>query len=54
MKTVWASDFVPIFFGFVAYDEGYAAALEKMKAAGIDKVIAEYQTQLTEFLAGNK
>lgn len=40
----------PIKFGMVDYDEGYDAAIAKMKAAGLDKVIAEYQRQLSEYL----
>ena len=40
----------PIKLGLVSYEEGYKAALERMKAAGIDKVIEEYQKQMNEYL----
>lgn len=40
----------PIKLGIVSYEEGYEAALKKLKAAGIDKVIAEYQAQLNAHL----
>lgn len=44
----------PIKLGIVSYKDGYADALAKMKAAGIDKVVTEYQRQVTEYLAKNK
>ena len=37
--------------GFVNFDENYAAAVQKLKAAGIDEYIAEVQRQYDEFLA---
>ena len=37
--------------GFVNFDENYPAAVEKLKAAGIDEYIAEVQRQYDEFLA---
>ena len=40
----------PIKFGFVDYEEAYDAAIAKLKAAGLDKVIEEYQKQLNEYL----
>lgn len=36
--------------GFVNFDENYPAAVEKLKAAGIDEYIAEVQRQYDEFL----
>ena len=44
----------PIKWGLVDYDEYFPKALEKMKAAGIDKVVAEYDKQLKEWLANKK
>ena len=41
----------PIKLGIISYEEGYENALGKLKAAGIDKVIEEYQKQLNEYLA---
>lgn len=40
----------PIKLGLVSYEEGYENALARMKAAGIDKVIEEYQKQLNAYL----
>ena len=37
--------------GFVNFDENYAAAVQKLKDAGIDEYIAEVQRQYDEFLA---
>lgn len=41
----------PIKWGVVDFDKAYPAALDKLKKAGIDKVVAEYQKQLTAYLA---
>lgn len=40
----------PIKLGLVSYEEGYENALARMKAAGIDKVVEEYQKQLDAYL----
>jgi len=48
-NSIW-----PIKWGLVDYDEYFPKALEKMKAAGIDKVVAEYDRQLKEWLANKK
>lgn len=37
--------------GFVSFDENYAAAVQKLKEAGIDQYIAEVQRQYDEFRA---
>lgn len=39
----------PIKLGLISYEDGYADALARMKAAGIDKVIKEYQKQYDAF-----
>lgn len=44
------SDVYPIKLGIVKYDEGGQAAIDQLKAAGIDKVIEEYQNQLNAYL----
>lgn len=41
----------PIKLGIISYEEGYENALAKLKAAGIDAVVAEYQSQLDAYLA---
>ncbi|MCK4541437.1 MAG: extracellular solute-binding protein [Spirochaetales bacterium] len=45
---------LPMRMGLVSYEDGYANALAKMKAAGIDKVVAEYRKQFSAWLAGRK
>lgn len=44
----------PLKLGVVDYDKYYPAALDKMKAAGLDKVVAEYQKQLKAWLDSKK
>lgn len=41
----------PIGSGFVDYDSAYPKALERLKAAGIDKYMAEYQKQFSAWYA---
>lgn len=45
------SDFASIRTGFVSFDENYEAAVQKLKAAGIDEYIAEVQRQYDEYVA---
>ncbi|SFJ33116.1 putative aldouronate transport system substrate-binding protein [Paenibacillus sp. UNC496MF] len=52
VKAVITSDIAPIYAGVVDYDGHIAQAQQKLKAAGVDKVIAEYQKQLDAYLAG--
>lgn len=40
----------PIKLGLVSYEDGYENALARMQAAGIDAVVAEYQSQLNAYL----
>lgn len=40
----------PIKYGIVSYEEGFADMRARMTAAGIDKVVEEYQSQLNTFL----
>lgn len=44
-----AQSIYPIKLGLVSYEDGYGNALARMKAAGIDAVVTEYQRQLDEF-----
>lgn len=50
VKSEYTTSMIPIKCGVVSYEEGYADALEAMKAAGYEAVIEEYQRQLTEYL----
>jgi putative aldouronate transport system substrate-binding protein len=45
-----ASSIYPIKFGVVDFDKYYPSALKKLKDAGLDKVVAEYNKQFQEFL----
>lgn len=45
-----AQSIYPIKLGLVSYEEGYEDALARMKAAGIDAVVEEYQRQVNEYL----
>ena len=51
VQAVYTSDIMPIYDGVVDYEAKIDAALQKLKAAGIDKVIAEYQRQLDAYKA---
>lgn len=51
LNGVFTEYLAPIGSGFVDYDEVYPRALEKLKAAGLDKYIAEYQKQYSEWYA---
>ena len=50
LRTEVAASMYPIKYGFVDYDEAFDTAIANLKAAGLDKVIAEYQRQLNDFL----
>lgn len=52
VKSEYTTSMLPIKVGVVSYEDGYEAALEKMKAAGYEAVIEEYQRQLTDYLNG--
>lgn len=45
---------IPIKMGVQDYDKFFPAALASLKAAGLDKVIAEYDKQFKEFQASKK
>jgi putative aldouronate transport system substrate-binding protein len=54
VQAVYTSDIMPIYDGVTDYDKHIKTAVDKLKAAGIDKVIAEYQKQLNDFKASKK
>lgn len=54
VQAVYTSDIMPIYDGVIDYDKHIEAAVDKLKVAGIDKVIAEYQKQLDDFKALKK
>ncbi|WP_027094494.1 extracellular solute-binding protein [Cohnella thermotolerans] len=51
VQAVYTSDVSPIYRGVLDYDKHIKSALAKLKAAGIDKVLAEYQKQLDAYKA---
>jgi len=51
--AVYEEHVVPILRGWVSYDEAAPAAIEKLKDAGADTIVAEVQRQLEEWKAAN-
>ncbi|MEV5027069.1 ABC transporter substrate-binding protein [Paenibacillus sp. LPE1-1-1.1] len=51
INGVFSEFLAPIASGFLDYEENFPGALEKLKAAGFDKYIAEYQKQFSEWYA---
>lgn len=51
INGVFSEFMAPIASGFLDYEENFPGALEKLKAAGFDKYIAEYQKQFSEWYA---
>lgn len=49
-----SASITPIYMGIQDYETAFPAALEKMRKAGLDKVIAEYQKQFEEYQASLK
>lgn len=45
---------IPVKFGVHSYDEYYEDAIGRLKAAGLDKVVAEYKRQFDEWYANKK
>lgn len=54
LQAVEQEYFQPITYGFVDYDEAIGAALKKLKNAGIDNYVAEYQKQFKDFYDNKK
>ncbi len=53
-NQVFGQKLAPILYGFVDFETEYPAAIEALKAAGIDQYIAEINRQLEEFKATQK
>lgn len=53
INGVFSEFLAPIASGFLDYGENFPRALEKLKAAGFDTYIAEYQKQFSEWYAAN-
>lgn len=50
LQTEVITSIYPIKYGLVDYDSNIDAAISNLKAAGLDKVVEEYQKQFNEFL----
>ena len=40
----------PIIMGVISYEDGYESALKRLKDAGLDTVVAEYQRQFNAYM----
>ncbi|WP_217958526.1 extracellular solute-binding protein [Acutalibacter muris] len=53
LQTEIIASIYPIKIGMVPYEENIDAAIEKLKAAGLDKYLEEYRTQFAKYLEDN-
>jgi putative aldouronate transport system substrate-binding protein len=53
LQTEIIASFYPIKYGLVEFDTAYPQALSRLKAAGLDKYMAEYRRQFAEYLKAN-
>lgn len=51
MQAVEQEYFNPMTAGIISYEEGYETAMKKLKEAGIDTFVEEYQSQFAEFIS---
>jgi putative aldouronate transport system substrate-binding protein len=51
VQTELLTSIAPIYLGVQSYDTAFPAALRRMKAAGLDRVVAEYSRQMQAHLA---
>jgi putative aldouronate transport system substrate-binding protein len=54
IQTEFRSSIVPIYAGVLDYNEAFPRARQRMKAAGLDRVLAEYQKQLSAHIASKR
>jgi putative aldouronate transport system substrate-binding protein len=54
MMAEYTASLLPIKLGLLPYSGNYEKAMDKMRAAGCDKVVAEYQKQLEAYIAAKK
>ena len=53
LQTEIIASIYPIKYGLVEYDQAFPAALQRLKAAGLDKYLEEYRTQFAKYLEEN-
>ena len=53
LQTEIIASIYPIKYGLVEYDEAFPAALQRLKAAGLDRYLEEYRTQFAKYLEEN-
>lgn len=53
LQTEIIASIYPIKFGLVPYEENIGPAIEKLKAAGLDKYLEEYRSQFAKYLEAN-
>ena len=53
LQTEIIASIYPIKVGMVPYEENIDAAIEKLKAAGLDTYLEEYRTQFAAYLEAN-
>lgn len=54
MTAVWTEYLEPMAYGLLDYEENYDTAIAKLKEAGLDTYLEEYQRQFSEWYAANK
>jgi putative aldouronate transport system substrate-binding protein len=51
IQSEFRASIVPIYAGILSYEEAFPAALRRIKAAGLDKALAEYRRQLAAHIS---
>lgn len=54
LEAEMISSMFPLRFGLVSYEEGYDEAIQRMKAAGLDRYVEEFAKQFNEYLEAKK
>ena len=54
MTAVWTEMLEPLTYGLLDYEGNYDKAIQKLKDAGLDEYMAEYQKQYSAWYVANK